>query len=447
VAKKVIVVGAGIAGLGAAWRLARQGFEVSVLEREARPGGRMRSMRREGFVIEPNGGLFSNADRAFLSWIGELRQYEMLPLRPVLQAQVYRNRAQAIDPRNWAGIARIPGMRIHQALRLLRLRRLDARYGDRINPDRPELAAGLDDRSLADFGRLYFGDSVVERWMSPAVACNALASAGDVSRVLFLLHNRERADARLGLLRSSMEEFLEVAAAAVSTRFGAEVTRIDRRPGGGVRYLDGDRAAEADAVIVTGPATEVPRLFGSALSTAERDSFGKVKYIPSISLAVALRHSPCAHPQSIVFPHVEASPLETVLLEPGSFGGRVPEGRGLALLRATGSFSEAYFGAPDDTVCKELIAASGRIFPRIGRDEIFTEVIRLPEAVPRFDVGRYREIAQFDRLQGDQRREGRRIYFAGDYLMGPGLDAALRSGQRAAAAVAEDLGPIDRVGR
>jgi protoporphyrinogen oxidase len=90
-------------------------------------------------------------------------------------------------------------------------------------------------------------------------------------------------------------------------------------------------------------------------------------------------------------------------------------------------------------VRKELLAACGRILPRIHGAEYFSEVIRVPRAIPRFDVGRYREIAQFHRVQEDRRREGRRIYFAGDYLMGPGIEAALRSGHRAAAAVEEDL--------
>jgi protoporphyrinogen oxidase len=419
--------------------LARRGFEVSVLERETHPGSKIRTTHREGFAIEPAGGLVSTADRAFLSWIGELGDQELLPLRPVLSVQVHRNRTQTIDPRKWLGIARIPGIRVHQALRLLRLPRLDARYGDRINPDHPELAAGLDDRSLSDFGRLYFGDSVVERWMSPAVASHALADDCEVSRVLFLLQYRERAHARLGLLRSSMGEFLDAAAAAVSTEFGVDVTGVGGCPGGGVRYLAGHQVAAADAIIVTGSASGMPGLFGSALSSAERDAFDNVRYTPSLALAVALVRSFSAHPQRIQFPHVEGSPLETVLLEPGVRGGRVPEGRGLALLSATGAWSRSYFAAPDDTVRKELLAACGRILPRIHGAELFSEVIRVPRAIPRFDVGRYREIAQFLRVQDDRRREGRRFYFAGDYLMGPGLEAALRSGHRAAAAVEEDL--------
>jgi protoporphyrinogen oxidase len=114
------------------------------------------------------------------------------------------------------------------------------------------------------------------------------------------------------------------------------------------------------------------------------------------------------------------------------------------LLRATGRWSSDYFEAPDETVGKELIDALGGIFPRIHGAGMFSEVLREKRAVPRFDVGRYRAIADFTRVQADSRRRGRRIYFAGDYLMGPGWDAALRSGYRAAADVEEDLGATAR---
>ncbi|MEL7521405.1 MAG: FAD-dependent oxidoreductase, partial [Cyanobacteria bacterium J06553_1] len=37
--KKVVVVGAGWAGLGAAYHLAKQGYDVTLLEAGAQPGG------------------------------------------------------------------------------------------------------------------------------------------------------------------------------------------------------------------------------------------------------------------------------------------------------------------------------------------------------------------------------------------------------------------------
>ena len=148
-AGRVVVIGAGLAGVGAAWRLSRLGFDVRVLEREARAGGRAASDSVEGFRFEPAGALLSGADRELLAWMDELGlRDEMLPLRPAVPAQVFRGRLGAIDPRGLFGVAAIPGVRRLQAARLVRLPRLLARYAAQLEPDAPERAAPLDDRSL-----------------------------------------------------------------------------------------------------------------------------------------------------------------------------------------------------------------------------------------------------------------------------------------------------------
>ncbi|MEZ4965697.1 MAG: phytoene desaturase family protein [Saprospiraceae bacterium] len=50
--KKVIVIGSGFSGLSAACNLAAEGFDVTVLEKNAVPGGRARKFEAEGFVFD-----------------------------------------------------------------------------------------------------------------------------------------------------------------------------------------------------------------------------------------------------------------------------------------------------------------------------------------------------------------------------------------------------------
>src|SRR5437867_8279597 len=57
---KVVVVGAGIAGLAAAWELTQSGgCDVTILESERRPGGVIVTEQVDGFVVEggPDGFL------------------------------------------------------------------------------------------------------------------------------------------------------------------------------------------------------------------------------------------------------------------------------------------------------------------------------------------------------------------------------------------------------
>ena len=69
--RSVVVVGAGLAGLVAAQRLKSQGFQVAVIDRAKRAGGRAASTRAEGFVLEAVPPVLSPGDRRLLGWIGD----------------------------------------------------------------------------------------------------------------------------------------------------------------------------------------------------------------------------------------------------------------------------------------------------------------------------------------------------------------------------------------
>src|SRR5947199_10692865 len=59
--KKVIVIGAGLAGLGAGYELTQAGHDVAILEARARPGGRVHTIR------EPfSDGLHAEAGALFI---------------------------------------------------------------------------------------------------------------------------------------------------------------------------------------------------------------------------------------------------------------------------------------------------------------------------------------------------------------------------------------------
>jgi phytoene desaturase len=51
--KSIVVIGAGMGGLAAALRLRHQGFQVTVLEKQARPGGRSGIIEEAGFRVDP----------------------------------------------------------------------------------------------------------------------------------------------------------------------------------------------------------------------------------------------------------------------------------------------------------------------------------------------------------------------------------------------------------
>lgn len=70
--KTVVVIGAGLTGLTAGYRLNRLGYRVRVLERSERPGGVIRSIQEGGFLVEGGPNVLSVDGPAVLTFLREI---------------------------------------------------------------------------------------------------------------------------------------------------------------------------------------------------------------------------------------------------------------------------------------------------------------------------------------------------------------------------------------
>ena len=57
--KHVVVIGAGLGGLSAAIMLARSGFEVTILEKNATVGGKLNRLQTQGFSFDLGPSIFT----------------------------------------------------------------------------------------------------------------------------------------------------------------------------------------------------------------------------------------------------------------------------------------------------------------------------------------------------------------------------------------------------
>ncbi len=74
--RRVVIVGAGLTGLSAAWHLAQRGVHAAVLEQDAEPGGACRTLAKDGFAFDITGHLLHLArpeSEALLAALGVRR--------------------------------------------------------------------------------------------------------------------------------------------------------------------------------------------------------------------------------------------------------------------------------------------------------------------------------------------------------------------------------------
>lgn len=80
-ARKILIVGGGLTGLSAGYRLAEAGMKVRVIEKERTPGGLARSFYYGGFIFDVGPHRFHTEDQEVLSFIKEMlgNEYVTMP--------------------------------------------------------------------------------------------------------------------------------------------------------------------------------------------------------------------------------------------------------------------------------------------------------------------------------------------------------------------------------
>jgi len=417
---RVVVVGAGLAGLAAAHRLRSSGFAVSVLEARANAGGKHARATLGGVACEPWPALLPRGARAFTELCAELGVSRSLVRTPLAKlgwlrdAHVHAGVPELYEQMRWSPLA---------PLRLRRLAQLSSWLGGEIDPEAPERATRLDDRSVADFCRVYLGRRALEQLLAPLFATLFGLDAANTSRELLFALLDARAGIGLDLVEGTAEFVDALEPSAGELRFGANVASLESDCRG-VRLATGELIA-ADAVVLAVGAVEAMRLLPEP-SPASRAAAEQLRAESALVLTLATDSSLSLPARAVFVPAREGGELAGVL-------DTTPAGeRGPRLLRliARPGLHARHGQRPDDELAHFLIESAMRVLPGLsGRIEA-QRLLRFPRALPSFAVGHYRAVARI--REALRARPEQRVFLAGDWLVAPHLEGELASGLRAA---------------
>jgi oxygen-dependent protoporphyrinogen oxidase len=428
--KKIIVVGGGIAGLTAAYTLQKDGFDVEVLERNDEAGGRMRSERHGDFVVDRGAQFIASSYKNMRALVDELGLKPQVRRLKTGRGATLRNGKFVSG--NYAGykaIFRARDLSWSSKLRLPRIIIELRKNKALLDFYAIEKAAPLDDASAHDWALSRFGREVLDYLIEPPFASTFTVLPENLSRAFVLATiDYMFGGFRLSAFHGGNGLLSQTLASKLRVRTSAEVARIAQDADGATVTLAGGETLHADAVVVATPGNHVARLCDT-LPDGERRFFEGVRYASSIICFVMtsdLEADPGIYGLGIG--RKEGVRLYGMAME-NPKEGAVPDGKTMFNCAISEAYAAELMHRSDDEIAAAALDELRKL-PLRGLDKTEKVVVhRWPELVPQFYHGYIRALADFK-----QRRDrSDRLFFAGDYLVGPYTEAALTSGLRAAA--------------
>lgn len=453
---RLVVVGAGVAGLAAARTAldARPELDVVVLERSPRAGGLVETEHTgEGFVVEHGADCLVTTKPAGMDTVRQLDLAGEVVTGTEAPRTAFVVRRGRLVPLP-AGLAfGVPA----SALEMLRTPVLSWPAKVRMGLE-PLLSPGphVDDESVASFVARRFGRQMVDRVIDPLLGGVHGVPADELSVRACLPRMRElerahgsvvagmqrerrgrkrRAASAPGALppaislRRGMGALPEALARSLGgrVRLGAEVRAVERRAGGGYRVrLAGGEHLDADAVVMAAPA-HVASALVAPLSVALATMLARVRHGRVDAVTLGFRQRDLGHPLAgtgFVVPASEGRATRACSWSSVKWPGRAPEGS--VLMRSVLHAPEM-----DDEALVSVARSDLRELMGVEADPVLLRVRRIERALPVYEVG------YLDRLEA-MRHEAAGLgafALAGNAQGGIGVPDCIQSGREAAGAV------------
>lgn len=402
----VYIIGAGVAGLVAAHHLEEKGLHVSILEADKAPGGRVQTDLQDGFLLDRGFQVlltaYKEVDRYLDKNALELRHFKTGAL--IYEGgRTFRIADPLRDPHQFLPMLTSPVGTIRDKIRIWQLaEELKKKQAQDlfVRNDLPTLEylqdRGFSKKMLERFFRPFFGGIFLE---------NELRTPASMFRFVFKMFSEgEAAIPRKGMGAIGLQ--LTSGLKKTSIRYGTSVSGITD----GQIHLNGGECIPFEKVLIaTDPHRLLPGLQGQKLAfSSTTNLYFKAEKAPIQAALIAL----VADSDNPINSFCELSAVSE---------DYAPPGQNLISV----SLKE---GPVSGDVQNQTRAALAHLTGLPESNYEFIRMYTIPRALPALDDVHYD-------IQPTQLRLTEKIYTAGDYLLNGSLDAAMRSGRRAAEAI------------
>ncbi|ODU08270.1 MAG: hypothetical protein ABS84_13645 [Rubrivivax sp. SCN 71-131] len=427
---RVIVIGAGMAGLAAATSLRDAGWQVCVVERETQVGGRVHSAAFHGRVIECGAQFPSTGYRhmpALLERAGLATQ--AVPTSP-WAAFERDGRLHRVHPNRPATLVGGGLLRWHEALRLALGTAPSLRRTRRLDASSYAAFAALDDEDADDWCRRACGHAAASRFFEPMVHGLYFHPLRGASRALLEALMTFRSAQTLAV-RGGWQALPRRMARGLDVRTGCHVESLVQTPHGVRARVGGDRI-DADWAVLATPAPAARSLVLDP--TPEEAAVLDAGYARAMHVALGMHADWPLPPElrgmhGLIFgPHRhDGAPtlVASMVVESERLAQEGPPVL-CAMLGDTAALRHA--ASSDETVAREVAQWLDTHWPGASARVTDHRIQRWSEAEPLSPAGRARAAQHYRR----QWSPARRIILCGDHLGLPWTDGAVETGLWAA---------------
>jgi len=450
----VAIVGSGLAGLTAAYRLKQRGMRVVVYEAGDRVGGAVRTDRREGYLAELGPNSLAAPSTQLWAFLLELGlEPSILPASPAARKRfVVRNGKLLPLPMSPQDFLRT--RLLSTGAKLAIFREPFVKPGDSRSPVEESIAGFVRRRfnqELLDYianpfiGGVFAGDpeQLSVRHALPKLYGLERTHGSVIKGFASLMRARKRNDDGAGAIaggltsfRAGLQELSEALARALRAeiRLRAAVTQLRAGAKGWTVGAAFQPAELYDGVVYAAP-THCVNDVDLDFSGGDRlKTLASIGYPPVAVLVLGFRREDVAHPLDgfgFLVPEVERRHVLGVIFSSTLFAGRAPEGH-VTLTAFVGGARNPDLANADLPTITARVQDDLRVLLGAKGEPTFRAFQFWPKAIPQYDLayGRFKEIMD----ETERRNPG--LALAGAYRDGISLGETIASGEAAAARVA-----------
>lgn len=428
---RIAVIGAGIAGLTAAYRLRQAGLHPVVFEAADYAGGRIKTVRRNGWQFDVGAFIYLGSYTQSVELMKELGLSAQLGRFDAVGAMPRDGRLHGLDLRKpLRSILGTPYLSTSAKLRAIRLFLFLARHWKDLNYHDSTRTAAIDTDTVRSWCERELNQELLDYLAAVIVRGPWLTSPDEASIALLLWTMKNFFKPWFYGLSGGMDALPQALAAAVDVRLQHPVLNVsDRGDGVEVCYQQHgqDRSERFDRCLITTTAEQTLAIYPQ-LAGVPRQFFESVRYISSVNTHLALKTRPANPATYIMVSPREQRDLCGVIVDHLKAEQRVPPGKGMLTVFCRHEWCVEHLDAPSARIIDQVLGFLRPYYGDLENEIEDVEIGRWPRVVPIMHEGRFKAVAAY-RAACDPRA---RVQFAGDLVPMGGVNAALVSGEQAA---------------